>query len=89
MTHIAWFTTIPSGPVSILLGSAPGWGEYDPGGDRQKAEILLRWRQKAMTNLNFEPPMIDQLVESDPKGNGGDTGFGRCAETFLWIVAKR
>ena len=79
MTHIAWFTTAPSGPVSVLLGSTLGK-------DNQRPEVLARWRQLYMTDLKLVPRNADQLVNKD--GDEGRTGFGKCAETFFWIVAK-
>ncbi|KAK3170934.1 hypothetical protein OEA41_003018 [Lepraria neglecta] len=39
-----------------------------------------------MTDLDFVPRNADQLVNKD--GDEGRTGFGKCAETFFWIVAK-
>jgi hypothetical protein len=75
MVHISWWAK--SVLLGATLGDVPEVPGQRPGDTRQSFYIAPR--QKILDGLDYKQP---------PKDQDGKQSYGRCAETFMFIVAK-
>ncbi|KAL8789007.1 MAG: hypothetical protein Q9195_007027 [Heterodermia aff. obscurata] len=90
MVHISWFPGAKSQKV-VLLGSTIGripelnWAEPAPKTASFKAMTIINERQRYMADAGFVP---QQGQEVDIRRAVNGKGFGICAETFFYLVAR-
>ena len=90
MVHISWFPGSKSKKV-VLLGSTIGkipeldWAGPQPTTASFKAMTIINERQEHMRDAGFVPQQ-DQEVNIQNAEDG--KGFGICAETFFYLVAR-
>jgi hypothetical protein len=70
--------------------------ELESNSSSSRSHLVIRDRQKQLQLLGFKPRGVrngipynfkDELVDASQNGDEGDTGFGRCAETYFYIWA--
>ena len=95
MAYPQWCTS-PGSPVPkaknvVLLGSTTSkipelnWAEPAPKTASFKAMTIINERQKYMIEAGFVP---QQGQEVDIRNAVDGKGFGICAETFIYLVAR-
>ncbi|CAF9913914.1 MAG: hypothetical protein HETSPECPRED_001693 [Heterodermia speciosa] len=90
MVHISWFPGAKSQKV-VLLGSTIGkipelnWAEPAPKTASFKAMTIINERQRYMIEAGF---VSQQGQEVDIRNAVDGQGFGICAETFFYLVAR-
>ena len=91
MVHISWFPDSRGGKV-VLLGSTIGiipelnWAKPQTNTASLRAMTIVNERQMYMREAGFVP-QPDQEVNIQNAVEG--KGFGICAETFFYLVARK